>query len=189
VPPTFTQASPSRRPEVISPKHAVSMLVGSMTAIRGDRKGIAMNESLRHHWYVSRRVEAPAFVVTDIVRWLLADGPITVEADRATLTVGPAEPAGIVWPSRDAVTRAGRGRLGRTRRWPAARRAVDLEVEAWSEGSCELALRPTGRHLPADPTAYGKAAAVTLERIRDVVVRLVNAPEEPALAEPLRRAS
>jgi hypothetical protein len=174
---------------VISPKHGVSMLVGSMTAIRGDRKGIAMNESLRHHWYVSRRVEAPAFVVADIVRWLLADGPITVEAERATLTIGPVEPAGIFWPSHHAVTRAGRGRLGLARRRPGTRHAVDLEVEAWSEGSSELALRPAGRHLPADPTAYGEAAAVTLERIRDVVVRLVGAPEEPALAETLRRAS
>jgi hypothetical protein len=167
---------------VISPKHGVSILEGSMTAVRGDRKGHAMNETLRSSWYVSRRVEAPAFVVADLVRWLLADGPITVVADAATLTVGPVEPAGPVWPSHHAVTRAGSGRLGRAghRGWFSGR---------WSHHSCELALRPTGRRLPIHADGYGGAAAVTLDRVRDVVVRLLGAPEESATALALRRAS
>jgi hypothetical protein len=176
---------------VISPKHGVPILVGSMTAVRGDRKGHAMNEMFRSSWYVSRRVEAPAFVVADLVRWLLADGPITVVADDATLTIGPVEPAGLVWPSHHSVTRTGSGRLGRAgrRRWIAGRRAVDLEVEAWSHDSCELALRPTSRRLPLDSEGYGEAAAVTLDRIRAVVVRLLGTPDEPTLPVPLRRAS
>ena len=150
-----------------------------------------MNEAVRQTWYVSRRVDAPTFVVADLVRWLLADGPITVEADGAALTVAPTGADGLVWPSHHAVTRVARGQLRRSGRLGrlAPRVGVDLEVEAWSRDACELALRPSGRRIPADAVAYGRLAAVTLERVRDVVVRLLCSPEEPAPMQVLRRAS
>ncbi|HZP27983.1 MAG TPA: hypothetical protein VFC99_03435 [Acidimicrobiia bacterium] len=142
-------------------------------------------------WYVARRVDAPAFVVADLVRWLLAEGPITVETDGAALTVAAVEPGRLALPSPLAVIRAGRGRLTPRRRRlrPGGRVRVDLEVEAWSAGACELALRPSARRPPANAPAYGAAAAAALDRLRDVVVRLLGTPEERAEPVPLRRAS
>ena len=147
-----------------------------------------MYEPVRGTWYVSRHVDAPAVVVTDLVRWLLAEGPITVEAEGATLTVAPTGGDGNVWPCHRAVTRAAEGRLGRARAF-GRRVAVDLEVEAWSSSASELALRPSARRPRGDATRYGEAAGSTLERLRDVVVRLLGAPDELAVGERLRRAS
>ena len=78
----------------------------------------------------------------------------------------------------------------RPRPWLQPRIAVDLEVEAWSSTvRVELALRPSGRRPPGDATRLRPAAGLTLERLRDVVVRLLGAPDELAVGErPLRRA-
>jgi hypothetical protein len=172
---------------VISLKHGLSKLVGSQPELERP----AMYEPVRGTWYVSRRVDAPAVVVTDLVRWLLADGPITVEADGSTLTVGPTDDAANLWTGHRGVTRAAEGRLGRSGCIGGFSRRVrvDLEVEAWSTGASELALRPSGRRPPGAATRYGEAAGLTLERLRDVVVRLLGAPDELAVGERLRRAS
>ena len=179
--------SPSCRRQVICLKHGLSKLVGSQPALGRP----AMYEPVRGTWYVSRRVDAPAVVVTDLVRWLLAAGPITVEADGSTLTVGSTDDGANLWPCHRAVTRAAEGRLGRSGRARGFSRRVrvDLEVEAWSTGASELALRPSGRRPPGDATRFGASAGLTLERLRDVVVRLLGAPDELAVGERLRRAS
>ena len=121
-----------------------------------------MNEPVRGTWYVSRRVDVPAVVVTDLVRWLLADGPIAVEADGSTLTVGSTDDGANLWPCHRAVTRAAEGRLGRSGRAPASAgasgstsrsrrgRPVRASSRSGRPGGCRPATRP----------AYGEAAGV-----------------------------
>jgi hypothetical protein len=136
-----------------------------------------MNDPVWSTWYVSRRVEVPAGAVAHALDRMLSDGPIAVDSGRAALTV-----------DRGRAPAVGRGRL--VVPGPFTRRvAVDLEVEAWSAGSCELALRPSGRRVPGDAERYGAAAGLTLERMRDAVAQVIAAPiteDERAL---LRRAS
>jgi hypothetical protein len=108
---------------------------------------------------------------------MLSVGPIEVDSGRAALTVGRG-PAPAVGRGRLVVP----GTFGR-------RVHVALEVEAWSAGACELALRPAGRWVPRDAERFGEAAALTLEEMRDAVVGTlaIRAAEEDRAA--LRRAS
>ena len=136
-----------------------------------------MNEPVWSSLYVARRVEAPAVAVTHALDRMLSVGPIEVDSGRAALTVGRG-PAPTVGRGRLVVP----GTFGR-------RVHVALEVEAWSAGACELALRPAGRWVPRDAERFGEAAALTLEEMRDAVVGTlaIRAAEEDRAA--LRRAS
>jgi hypothetical protein len=169
----FTWASHGCLGSVISPKHGLSMLFASHRI--HERQD--MNEPVWSSLYVARRVEAPAVAVTHALDRMLSVGPIEVDSGRAALTVGRG-PAPAVGRGRLVVP----GTFGR-------RVHVALEVEAWSAGACELALRPAGRWVPRDAERFGEAAALTLEEMRDAVVGTlaIRAAEEDRAA--LRRAS
>ena len=140
-----------------------------------------MDEPVRSTWYVSRRVQAPAVAVAHALDRMLSDGPVAVDTGGAVLTVRPVD-----------TTAAARGHLSLRAVIPGPftrRVAVDLEVEAWSAGTCELGLRPVGRRVPRDADRYGEAAGFVLERVKEQVAGALAARAAEEDREALRRAS
>ncbi len=117
-------------------------------------------------WYVSKRVDAPARAVVTSFDRKIADLGV-VAAGGAELRVSPGDaPVGIPRAGPD------RRRVGAQLRlpgWLPVRVAVELEVEPWSRHLCELAMRPARARIMPDPDRYGRAAALVLEALRDIL--------------------
>ena len=118
-------------------------------------------------WYVSKRVDAPArAVVTSFDRKIADLGVVAAGGAELTRLARRCARRDTTAPDRIA---GGSARQLRLPGWLPVRVAVELEVEPWSRHLCELAMRPARARIMPDPDRYGRAAALVLEALRDIL--------------------